>query len=109
MSKKEITNIANQALVILLMITFVISAIVPDYGSPQTINIEEADLDGQESNEEKKESKEDKENINHNFRHSIVLPDGKENVLKHPLLSPDFQELYLPVITPPPDPLDSPC
>ncbi|MEO9804153.1 MAG: hypothetical protein ABJF04_12935 [Reichenbachiella sp.] len=104
MSKKEITSLVSQSLIIFLMITFVISAVVPDFSlDVQNVNVEEADMDGQESSEEKKESKEDKENINHDLRNSVEISSGQENILKHPERCPLHQELYLPVITPPPD------
>lgn len=87
-----------------MMITFVISAVVPDYSlGVNNIKIEEADMDGQESNEEKKESKEDKENINHDIRNAIELSTREKCILKHPELCSSHQELFLPVITPPPD------
>lgn len=85
------------------MTAFVITAVFPDYQSEtNNVNIEEADMDGNESSEEKKETKEDKENLHHGMG-SIELAFELEHILKHPEHAPLLLELYLPVITPPPD------
>lgn len=110
MSKKGFIILANQSLIIFLMIMFVISAVVPEFSlGIQTVNVEEADVDGQESSEEKKEHKEDKENFNQDGKSSFGTPLREASVIKRTDHSPMLQELYLPVITPPPDDRDDDC
>lgn len=104
MRKKEIYKVLNQTLVVWLLAAFVVSAVFPDFKSEaNTFNIEETDMDGSESSEEeKKESKEDKENPFQGMN-AIGLAFEREQILKHPELTANLLERYLPVITPPPD------
>jgi len=110
MQRNKITNSAINALIFFMMITFVISAVFPDYSLEKpTVNMEEADMDGQESSEEKKENKEEKESFHEDFSNAITLQielRDKSNQISNTLI---LQELYLPVITPPPDLINPGC
>ncbi|WP_139793933.1 hypothetical protein [Reichenbachiella faecimaris] len=110
MDRKKNTAHTINALIMLLMITFVFSAVFPDYSEErQTVNMEEADMDGEESNEEKKETTEQKEKFQQDFAHinNLLFESlDRRNHLSNVLL---LQELCLPVITPPPDQLTSDC
>ncbi|MDW3211446.1 MAG: hypothetical protein ABJO02_17975 [Reichenbachiella sp.] len=104
MHRKKFTDTAINSLIIVMMISFVISDVFPDYSlEQQTVNMEEADLDGEESSEEKKESSEQKEKFQQDISHAhglIFEAQDKRGHLSNDLL---LQELCLPVITPPPD------
>ena len=110
MQRKKTTNSAVNALIIFMMITFVISAVFPDYSlEKQTVNIDETDMDGQESNEEKKENKEQKENLQQDFPKTIMRSFEQKNSKKNLNHFISLQEHYLPVITPPPDYMTDMC
>lgn len=110
MQRKKTTNSAINALIIFMMITFVISAVFPDYSlEKQTVNMEEADMDGQESSEEKKENKEQKENFQEGFSNAINLPMELLDKRSQRTNTLTLKELYLPVITPPPDQMTFGC
>lgn len=106
MQRKKIIKGAIDSLIVLLMISFVISDVFPDYSfEQQTVKMEETDLDGEESSEEKKENEEQKKNFQEDFLHASSLlfeSTAKSGQLSGLLL---LQELCLPVITPPPDQL----
>ena len=104
MHRKKFTDTAINALIIVMMVSFVISDVFPDYSLEQpTVNMEEADLDGEESSEEKKENSEQKEKFQQDISHAHGLLFESQDSRSH--LSNDLllQELCLPVITPPPD------
>lgn len=110
MQRKKITKVAMDSLIIILMVSFVISAIFPDYSEEQTVKIEETDFDGEESSEEKKESEENEEqkkNFQQNFEHASSLLFENQNRSDYLANALVLQELYLPVTTPPPDQLTS--
>ncbi|MEP2274106.1 MAG: hypothetical protein ABJH98_01550 [Reichenbachiella sp.] len=110
MRRKKITDTAINTLIMLLMVTFVISSVFPDYSlERQTVNMEEADLDGEESSEEKKENKEQKENFQQDVAHGNSMLFIQQGKLSHLLNVLTLQELCLPVITPPPDQLTADC
>ena len=110
MQRKKIIKATIESLIILVMISFVISDVFPDYScEQQTVKMEETDLDGEESSEEKKENEEQKKNIQHDFSQASSLLfecRDKGGQLSVFLL---LQELCLPVITPPPDQLTLDC
>ncbi|UXX81247.1 hypothetical protein N7E81_09075 [Reichenbachiella carrageenanivorans] len=104
MNKTKFTKAATHALVILMTISFVISAVLPDYNTlRQKANMEEADMDGQSSSEEKKENKEHKESLQYDIYQADNLAFVFKNLGNTMRFIPLFQQRYLPVITPPPD------
>lgn len=106
MHRKKFTDTAINSLIIIMMVSFVISDVFPDYSlEQQTVSMEEADLDGEESSEEKKENSEQKEKFQQDISHAhglLFVSNDSQNHLSNDLL---LQELCLPVITPPPDQL----
>lgn len=104
MYKTKFTNAATHALVILMTISFVISAVLPDYNTlRQKANMEETDMDGQSSSEEKKENKEHKESLQYDIYRAENIAFVYKNLSNSLGFIPLFQQRYLPVITPPPD------
>lgn len=96
---------AINALIVCMTILFVVSAVFPDYTQEQqSVNIEEADMDGQESNEEKKENKE-KDNFHESLSNELKLQLDQKDLYNLMPSAFTLQELCLPVITPPPDQL----
>lgn len=104
MRKGTIKISVIRSLLILLMASFVLSTLYPCIsGETPSVNLEEIDMDGQESNEEQKEKEENKESIQHDFLLSFGLPIKQYSILKNKECMLIMKELYLPVITPPPD------
>ena len=106
MQRKKITKLAIDSMIIILMASFVISAVLPDYTfEKQSVNLEEADLDGEESNEEKTENEEQKKNLHEDFMHAYSFLKESHEINNNFTIQLLLQELCLPVITPPPDQL----
>lgn len=99
-----------RSLLILVVLSFVISSVCP-YVSQQTptVNLEETDMDSQESSEEHKEKEENKESIRHDLLCAVLLTFKLDSVLSKKEHTPVLKELYLPVLTPPPDTTTGTC
>lgn len=110
MQRTKITRTAIDSLIILLMISFVISDVFPDYSNEQqTVKMEETDLDGEESSEEKKENEEQKKNFQEDFLNASSYLFESQDISSQRSNMMMLQELCLPVITPPPDLLTKTC